>query len=231
MKQYGFFIPMLLAGLFSAIAVNGMAFEQVQGGVHWSPFVGKGHQDSSLYLQQAWREHGSGMKAIGVNAGKVLSHQVQDLQTLLDRIRMLNQKDIPLAKALQSSELFREGLVKFAFSDPGERQSHERALVMAMIRYLQAAKVVAPDDHHRNLRFFSDLVGVISDQSGVEIADLAFAEQNGAFTVPAQFLQPGHRGALGAILDTLQDSNYVVRPQVKRWFERPSWLRWFDSAV
>jgi hypothetical protein len=231
MTAHRLFIATLMAGLFFSLAVNGRAFEQSQGGVNWSPYLGTGNAGGSLYLQKVWRAHGSEAKGIGVKAGTALSYQVQDLKTLIDRIHLLRYEDIPLAKAIQNSELFREVLSKLEFSDSRERQSHERALIMAMVRYLQAARVVSPDDHQRNLRFFRDLVEVISGHSGVEIADLAFADQAGAFRVPAQFLQGGHRGALGAILDTLQDSNYVVRPQVKRWFERPSWLRWFDSSV
>lgn len=215
-----YFIPMFLAGLFLGLAVNGKAFELVQGGVQGGVVPGTRNIVT-----------GSGMKEIHLNTGAAFQRQLQDLQTLLDRIHLLTREGLQPAKSMKSREGFRELAVRWVVSGPSEQQDRERELIMAVIRHLQAVKAIYPGDHQYNVRLFSELVGIISGQNGVEIADPAFERPYGALAVPAQFLQPGHRGVLGAVLDVLQDSDYVVRPQVKQWFERPAWLRWFNSSV
>lgn len=211
---------MFLAGLFLGLAVKGEAFELVQGGVHGGVVPGTRNIVT-----------GSGMKESHLNAGAALRRQFEDLQMLLDHFHLLTREGLTPAKSTKSREGFRELAVRWVVSGPSERQDRERELIMAVIRYLQTVKEVSPGDHQRNVRLFSDLVGVISGQNGVEIADPAFERPYGSLAVPPQFLQPGHRGVLGAVLDVLQDSDYVVRPQVRQWFERPAWLRWFNSSV
>lgn len=220
--RYRNFIPLFLAGLLLSEAVNVAAFGQITGGVQGNPFIGQSASDNLKKLP-----------LIKDNPAPP-SRQARDSQGLLDSIRLLTQENSPLAQAMQSNGALAEVLRGLALphpGKPGERQNRERELVWMMLRYMQSAKVVSPEDHQRNLRFFGGLVGILARRSGVQIADLPDQDRSRAFVVPARFLQPGHRGILGAILDQLQDSDYVVRPQVRRWFERSDWLRWFDSSV
>jgi len=153
---------------------------------------------------------------------------------LADRIEHLQRyaagNTLLVRELLRPDSAVHERYLRCAQVQTGNRQARSREelpLASALISYLKAAQSTEAGHLVQELVGLSRLFKLL----GFKVTPILAGNSSFHFQIPTALLDPGRRGALGAVLDLLRNAAFELRPEILIPASRRIKNRSFASAV